>query len=54
MSVRTPVSARRRAGLADALGDLVGIHWSLALSAMVLLAVVAMLSAFALRPATVK
>ncbi len=54
MSVRSAVSARRRAGLADAVGDLIGIHWSPALSAMVLLAVVAALSAFALRPAAVK
>ena len=54
MSARSPVSARTRKCLDDAVGDLIGIHWSLALSAMVLLAVVAMLSAFALRPAAVK
>ena len=35
-------------------GGMIGIHWSLALSAMALLAVVAALSAFALRPAAVK
>jgi hypothetical protein len=32
------------------LGSLIGIHWSLALSALVLLAITAVLLAFALRP----
>jgi len=32
------------------LGSLIGIHWSLALSALVLLAIVVVLLAFAMRP----